>query len=130
MFRCLAISVSVLWAGIAQAATYDCTMKAGSGDRDFIPKTIRVTYDGGKATVFDEFIQAKYGKPIAATFRQRDASSLQFNWEAEVTYKRNRTSQADFQMILRPGQGKSTLTVHVPGNIEPSQAKGKCRPGN
>ncbi len=128
MLRSVSAIAFCLSAAASQAATFVCAMKAGSGDRNFIPKTVRVSYDaGGKASVFDEFIQKKFGTPIAAKFRQRDGSSVQFNWEVEVEYKRNRSSQADYQLILRPGQGSASMTAHVPGNIEPSAAKGKCR---
>ncbi len=129
MLKPLISAAFCLCAATASAATFECAMKPGSGDRDFIPGTVRLSYDAsGKATVLDEFIQARHGGPIAATFQQRDGSSVQLSWEVEVTYKRNRTSQADFRIILRPGSGRASMTVHVPGNIEPSQAKGNCRP--
>ncbi|MFC3616713.1 hypothetical protein ACFORG_23470 [Lutimaribacter marinistellae] len=129
-----AIILSILGLGLAQAAfaetRYVCSFPAGRDD--FIPETVQLAVDTStwRAQVLEKFTKAKHGGAIAAKAKRRDGKSIQFNWEVEVPYTRNRTSQADYRIILNHTNMTASLRGDIPGNIDPSIARGRCRVAN
>lgn len=127
--NCVATFAALLIAGTVQAATvYDCAMK-GRNKTPHVAPAIRLTVDeaSGRATVWDAVIAKRHPGPIPARLTRRGGNSVQFDWEVEVEYKKNRTSQADFKLILNTGTGKASIRAHVPGNFEEASGKGTCR---
>ncbi|MCV2889590.1 hypothetical protein [Ruegeria aquimaris] len=125
----LALLGSVSTASAASAdTTWDCSFK-GAGKDPYIPASVRFVIDEAKltGTVQDALVLAKHGGPIAVSMSKRDGKSWTILWEVEVPFSRNRTSQADYRVILTHTSGKASMRADVPGNLEPSMGRGQCR---
>lgn len=121
-------TVSLTGAEHVFADIYDCAFKS-SGKDPYIPDSVQFTVDQQSlsATVYDGLIAKKHGRPIPAQAKRRDSKSIQFNWEVEVEYSRNRTSQADYRVILNHAKMSASMRADVPGNLEPSTGRGRCK---
>lgn len=119
-----------LAAAPALAATYDCSFKKSKPDA-YVAAQVRLTVDeaSGRATAYDSYVQAQHKAPIAARFKRRSGSSIQWDWEVQVPYKRNRSSQADFRVTLNTSTMRATIRAHVPGDFQESTGSGRCRAG-
>ncbi|SDC93433.1 hypothetical protein [Ruegeria marina] len=122
--------VSTASAAIA-STTWTCSFK-GVGKDPYIPSSVTLVIDEAKltGTVYDALIAAKHAGPIGAKISRRDGKSWTILWEVEVPFSRNRTSQADYRVILTHTTGRASMRADVPGNIEPSMGKGQCRRAN
>lgn len=131
MMRCVPVFClfcGLVSASLANAAVYSCTFKAAGRD-PYVSKSVTFDIDAQKmrATVFDALVANKHGGPIPARITNRDSKSWSIFWEVEVPFKKNRTSQADYQVIFRHTKGTASMTAHIPGNFEPSRGRGTCK---
>lgn len=123
-------AVVLAWCGSGAIAgtTWDCAFR-GTGKDPYIPTSVQLVIDEATltGTVRDALVLAKHGGPIAVKISKRDGKSWTILWEVEVPFSRNRTSQADYRVILTHTTGRASMRADVPGNIEPSMGKGQCR---
>jgi hypothetical protein len=104
-------------------------MFKSAGRDPYVPGTVTFDIDAQRrrATVFDDLVANRHRAPIPARITIRDAKSWRFFWDVEGPFKKNRTSQADCQVVFRHTRGTASIPAYVPGNFEPSHGRGTCR---
>lgn len=126
---CVLLCLALLTrAGGAQAATYDCAFRDGTGTYTWIQMQYIIEHDeaAGTAQVIDPIITAIYGKPIAAEVSENTAGKVVFVWEVQSADDAGQTVRMRYRATWFKGPQRMRLAALPRGYDNMFEGQGRC----
>lgn len=118
-------------AGMAQAATYDCTFADVQSDGGWISGQYVIAHDAaaGTAVVDDGLVRELTGGPVAAKSVEESGGKIVFVWEVLASDVSGETTRMLYRAAWFKGPGYMRITATPQGYDNMFEAEGSCRIG-